>query len=73
MIKKYFFDQDNDCHWYKVELDHKDDWLKWLNLDEDDEASWNVPEYAKIINGVFSEEFYSVDEVDREYGILPKA
>lgn len=43
-------DQDNDCHWYIIEADKRQEWDAWLNLDPDDEASWNVPEFAQGID-----------------------
>jgi len=44
---KYFLDQDNSGHWYLVPVEHKEAWKIWSDLDEDDEASWEAPEYAQ--------------------------
>lgn len=49
--EEYFFSQDNSTHWYVVPVSKRKEWDKWNNLDEDDEASWEVPEYAKAIGG----------------------
>lgn len=48
---RYFLDQDNSSHWYIVPLDRKAEWEAWLAIDEDDEASWDAPEWAKSIGG----------------------
>jgi hypothetical protein len=48
--KRFFMDQDNDCHWYIIEADKRKEWDAWLNLDSDDEASWNVPDFAQGID-----------------------
>jgi hypothetical protein len=44
---KYFFAQDNSSHWYKVQAEHRTEWNTWRSLDEDDEASWDEPEFAE--------------------------
>jgi hypothetical protein len=43
---RYFLDRDNDGHWYLVPADKRDEWDAWTDLDPDDEASWDVPEWA---------------------------
>jgi hypothetical protein len=43
-------DQDDDCHWYIIEADKRKEWDAWLNLDSEDETSWNVPEFAQEID-----------------------
>lgn len=48
--KLYFMDQDDDCHWYIIEADKRTEWNAWLNLDGDDESSWNVPDFARSID-----------------------
>ena len=49
--ERYFLAQDNDSHWYVVPASRKDEWYTWLDLDPDDEAAWNEPEFVKRING----------------------
>lgn len=49
--QKYFLSQDNSCHWYVIPDDKRQEWEDWCNLDEDDEASWNVPEFAIEVGG----------------------
>jgi hypothetical protein len=48
---RYFLSSDNDGHWYVIPESHRQNWDKWVDLDSDDEESWNVPEYAKEVNG----------------------
>lgn len=43
--------QDNSSHWYLIPYDRVDDWNRWSELDEDDEASWDAPEWATPVNG----------------------
>lgn len=49
--KKYFLDTDNSSHWYLIPMENEKEWNKWVNLDEDDEKSWDAPLFAKRING----------------------
>lgn len=48
---KHFLSQDNDGHWYIVEVARRDDWLTWLEQDQDDEASWEEPDFAVRLGG----------------------
>ncbi len=48
-MKRYFFDTDQDGHWYLVEEEHHAKWDLWVNLDQDTEAAWTHPEFAKPI------------------------
>ena len=48
--------KDNDCHRYKIPKDKEDDWYKWLEIDEDDERSWDVPDYAERLDGEYLED-----------------
>jgi hypothetical protein len=43
--------KDNDCHRYKIPRSKDKDWDEWLEIDEDDERSWDVPEYAERLDG----------------------
>ena len=43
--------KDNDCHRYQIPRNKKEDWYKWLEIPEDDERSWDVPDYAERIDG----------------------
>lgn len=56
--KKYSLTRDNDCHWYLIPVENQDDWEAWLDIDSDDEASWNVPDFAEAVDGPHSVEFY---------------
>jgi len=46
-MKRYFFDRDQSGHWYQVQADKRSEWNAWCDLDEDDEAAWDEPEYAE--------------------------
>ena len=48
---RYFLDCDNDCHHYVIPVDRQEEWEAWLDLDSDDEASWNVPLFAVAVGG----------------------
>lgn len=48
---RFFLGQDSSGHWYVVPQDHRDDWDGWCALDEDDEAAWEAPAWAKPIGG----------------------
>jgi hypothetical protein len=50
-MKRFFIDQDHDCHWYIVPEEKKIEWEEWRNLPEDNESSWETPDFAKCING----------------------
>lgn len=45
---------DNSGHEYYIPEDRSDEWRKWAEIDEDDERSWDVPEYAVRIDGRFT-------------------
>lgn len=48
---RYFLSQDNSCHWYIVPVDKRAEWSAWRELDDDDERSWDVPEFATELSG----------------------
>lgn len=48
---RFFLDQDNSCHWYLVPNDKAEEWVKWRDLPEEDETSWNEPEWAQRLGG----------------------
>lgn len=47
--KRYFLGSDNSGHNYLVLVEKRKEWFEWLDIPEDDERSWKVPEYAKIL------------------------
>lgn len=49
--KRFFLDSDDSGHWYVVPLDKQEEWSVWRNIPEDDERSWNAPEWAERVNG----------------------
>ena len=48
---RYFLDQDDSCHWYLVPMDKRNEWEYWCGLEDDCEESWEVPEWAKRLDG----------------------
>lgn len=46
---RFFFSKDNDGHLYAIPLSKRAEWFAWLDLDQDDEASWVCPRYAKML------------------------
>jgi hypothetical protein len=49
--RRYVLAQDGSAHWYIVPLDRLDDFNKWASLDEEKEAAWTPPQYARPIGG----------------------
>jgi hypothetical protein len=47
----YFVDTDNDAHWYVVPDELRDVWNEWLDLDDEDPDSWDVPDGVVRIPG----------------------
>lgn len=50
-METFFFGRDNSGHWYLVPTKIRDQWNQWTDLDEDNEASWVVPEGATRVDG----------------------
>lgn len=42
---------DDDGHWYMIPKDRIGEWWSWVDLPEDDERSWEAPDYALPLNG----------------------
>jgi hypothetical protein len=42
---------DQSSHHYYIPLTRYAEWSAWSELDEEDERSWNVPDYAVPIDG----------------------
>lgn len=49
--QRYKLVGDNSGHDYVIPIERADDWEKFMDIDEDDPASWDVPEWAKMIGG----------------------
>ncbi len=43
-VPRFFLDRDSSAHWYLVPEAQRQAWIDWGELDEDDEASWELPE-----------------------------
>lgn len=54
---RYFLDTNQDSHWYLIPVVMRADWEAFLILDAEDEHSWNVPQYAREIDGPNQIEF----------------
>lgn len=50
-MTRYFVGRDSSGHRYLVPFDRRREWMLWADLPEDDERSWNVPEYANRLDG----------------------
>jgi hypothetical protein len=46
---RYFLDQDNSYHWYIVDEARRDDWERWINMDEEDEGADVCPSFARML------------------------
>lgn len=55
--ERFFLDLDGSAHWYIVPEARRAEWDAWTSLSEDDEASWDVPDYAKRIGSPSSVTF----------------
>lgn len=51
-IEEYIAVKDNDSHRYQIPVSKKDDWDTFCEIPSDDEASWDVPEWAERIDGM---------------------
>jgi hypothetical protein len=49
--QRYKLVSDNSGHDYVIPVEKSDDWYKFMDLDEDDPASWDVPEWARMVEG----------------------
>jgi len=45
---------DNSGHEYYIPVDCSSDWDTFMEIPEDDERSWDVPQYAVRIDGRFT-------------------
>lgn len=61
-MEKYCLEQDQSSHWYVIPVSKREHWNTWVNLPEDDEKSWEAPDYAERINSPFSITFDSFEE-----------
>lgn len=52
--ERFFLGRDQSSHWYLVPVVNKLEWEAWTDLPEDDECSWESPEFAKMIDGPYS-------------------
>jgi len=48
---RYTIVTDQSCHKYYIPIQNINHWRLWEELDEDDPKSWEVPNYAKRIDG----------------------
>ena len=49
--QRFFVSSDASGHDYLVPVDRYTEWWAWRDISEDDERSWDVPDYAKHIDG----------------------
>jgi hypothetical protein len=48
---RFFIGHDQSGHEYLVPLGRIHAWRDWCAIDEDDERSWDVPDFARRIDG----------------------
>lgn len=48
---RYFIDTDCSGHEYYIPWDKREEWRSYAEIPEDDERSWEIPEYAVRIDG----------------------
>lgn len=51
--RRYFIGRDCSSHWYIVPAEKRAAWEAWANISEDDERSWDVPDYARRIDNPY--------------------
>ena len=54
---KFFLSQDESCHWYVIPALHREKWEAFLDIPEDDERSWDAPEWAVTVDHASDIEF----------------
>lgn len=66
-VEEYIAVKDNDTHRYQIPSSRKKDWEEFCEIPEDDERSWDVPEWAERIDGgkVKSYKDTAIAEVDK--------
>lgn len=52
--QRYILVGDDSGHKYVIPEEKADDWSAFMDLPEDDPASWDVPEWAKRVEGKFT-------------------
>lgn len=50
-IEEYIVVKDNDTHRYQIPKSKLEDWEEFCEIPEDDERSWDVPDWAERIDG----------------------
>jgi hypothetical protein len=48
--KSFFIDRDKNSHYYLINNEFREQWEEWNNLSEDDERSWNIPDFVIPVN-----------------------
>lgn len=66
MEERYFLDTDEDGHWYVVPVSRKADWEAWQDLPEDDEQTWEPPDFARQVGGAPSLVTFTDPQVEGE-------
>lgn len=65
-LVRFFIGTDSSSHSYVVPVARRAKWKRWCAIPEDDEASWDVPEWATRIDGAHSITFADWAEGDGE-------
>ncbi len=48
---RFFLCRDCDAHWYIVPVERRAEWDAWRTIPDDDEQSWEAPEWARQVGG----------------------
>lgn len=51
LASRYFEGVDNSSHHYLIPLEKRSEWYAFCELPEDDERSWDTPEWAERLDG----------------------
>jgi len=49
--ERFYLSRDNDSHWYVIPAAKRREWEEWLDIPEDDERAWEVPDFARPVGG----------------------
>ena len=50
-MQRFEIVSDNSGHEYYIPIERYNDWASFMMIDEDDERSWEVPDFAVRIEG----------------------
>lgn len=48
---RFFLAQDDDGHWYMIDVDYMTQWAAWIDQLDSEDPDWDVPDYAISVGG----------------------